>query len=462
MATQPRVLRIGIVQDRQFVQEKILKPGETVTIGESSANTFVFPPSGLPEQFALFRWNGSAYELRVTAAMKGKLVHQGAERKVESIRSDESDGAFVLVLTDQDKGKIELGDVTVLFQFTVPPPVQAAQPMQTMDFRPRWMEEDDAVFVMFMGVWWALGAVFALWVSTAERPEPPKLEELPERFARILLPPKVDKPIEPITAPADGPTVKDDSRAKAKAESDEPAPENDAPADRPDRSKAPAGSASAQVANREATRQQVIQNSAVLRLIGTTGRRYSGTTVGGAGDDSYGDVDALLRANGGQPGALTVGGPASGLKKGPGVGGGVGTTPNSDIGGLGGSGGAGGAGGAIAAAPKVERKANVASEGGSVEGEGEAADAVKSLVRRRYASQLKYCYENELRTNADLAGRVVVEWTIEGGKVSSVVIAQNTTGSASLAQCIENKVKRWTFDGVEDATTKFPFVFSAE
>jgi len=83
-------------------------------------------------------------------------------------------------------------------------------------------------------------------------------------------------------------------------------------------------------------------------------------------------------------------------------------------------------------------------------------------VRRRYASQLKYCYESELRNNQDLAGRVVVEWSISGGKVSSVVIAQNTTGSAALASCIEAKVKRWTFDGVEDVETKFPFVFSAE
>jgi hypothetical protein len=58
MATQAvntRVLRICILQDRDVVQERIIKAGESVRVGESEKNTFVFPKTNLPAaEFPMF------------------------------------------------------------------------------------------------------------------------------------------------------------------------------------------------------------------------------------------------------------------------------------------------------------------------------------------------------------------------------------------------------------------------
>ena len=42
-----KVLRIGIVKDGKVVHERLIKPGQNVTVGESPRNTFVIPGADL-------------------------------------------------------------------------------------------------------------------------------------------------------------------------------------------------------------------------------------------------------------------------------------------------------------------------------------------------------------------------------------------------------------------------------
>ena len=73
-ANNPRkVLRIGIVQDEQIVQEQLIREPENVTVGESTKNTFVLPPCSLPKRFPLFVAKGNNYFLQFTDTMAGKV-----------------------------------------------------------------------------------------------------------------------------------------------------------------------------------------------------------------------------------------------------------------------------------------------------------------------------------------------------------------------------------------------------
>jgi pSer/pThr/pTyr-binding forkhead associated (FHA) protein len=45
-----KVLRIGVVKDGKVVHERLIKPGQNVTVGESPRNTFVFPNASLPKK----------------------------------------------------------------------------------------------------------------------------------------------------------------------------------------------------------------------------------------------------------------------------------------------------------------------------------------------------------------------------------------------------------------------------
>ena len=159
---QNKVLRIGIIQDGKIVQERLVKANEPVTVGDSSKNTFVIPKSSLTSSsFTLFKPSGKGYVLQFTEAMKGKISAGGAvvalQKAAEDPQVTRKDGVCLLPLTDQDRGKIQIDSVTVLFQFVAPPPPKAAKPIQQLDFRPRLLAEDDPVFIGFLGVWSALG-----------------------------------------------------------------------------------------------------------------------------------------------------------------------------------------------------------------------------------------------------------------------------------------------------------------
>jgi hypothetical protein len=53
-ATADKVLRIGIVQAGKVVHERLVAPGQSVSIGESPKSTFVVPAKSIPKKFALF------------------------------------------------------------------------------------------------------------------------------------------------------------------------------------------------------------------------------------------------------------------------------------------------------------------------------------------------------------------------------------------------------------------------
>ena len=69
-----KVLRIGLVIDNKVVHERLIRPGQNVTVGESPRNTFVVPNASLPNRFMLFQAKGGKYSLNITDQMSGKIA----------------------------------------------------------------------------------------------------------------------------------------------------------------------------------------------------------------------------------------------------------------------------------------------------------------------------------------------------------------------------------------------------
>lgn len=440
MAAQSRetkVLRIGIIQDGKIVQERLVKAGESVTVGESAKNMFVFPKTHLPGEFTLFHASNKGYALHFTEEMKGKISSGGAVVALQKLSKDPSvqkqGNVFVLPLTQQDRGKLSIDAITILFQFVSPPPVKAVKPIQAMDFRPRMYEEDDPVFLGFLAIWSALAVVLMIYVWNTE-PQELKLEDLDERFARIIIPPKVEKP-----PPAEAP--KEDLGAKPKEE-----PKADAPKEEESIAKGPVDKVQ-EAANKEKLKQDVVNNSKLLqKIIGTTGESKGGVVenLWSNEDMGLGDVDAALKDAGG---TTTDAGEA--LRSGKGKGG---VADIEDMG------GAGGGTAQVAAGPSF--KINVAAGEGSADMIGGDSGKVSETVKRN-AGQLRYCYETRLKQVPSLQGRVEIGWSMTGGKPEGVYIVSNSTGDKELADCIVNKIKRWSFPSDAEGDITWPFTFQA-
>jgi len=84
-------------------------------------------------------------------------------------------------------------------------------------------------------------------------------------------------------------------------------------------------------------------------------------------------------------------------------------------------------------------------------------------VIRQHQSEIKYCYEIELNQRPDLAGKVGVAFTIDGGgAVSDASVSESTLHDGTTEQCMISKIRRWKFPqplGGGTVSVNFPWIF---
>ena len=118
--------------------------------------------------------------------------------------------------------------------------------------------------------------------------------------------------------------------------------------------------------------------------------------------------------------------------------------------------GAGRLGGRRARAPEII--AGQANVRGSLDKE-----IVRRIIRQ-HINEVRFCYEEALRRQPRLAGRVGVQFTIAGtGQVLASVLQNSTLGNASVENCTVAAVRRWQFPqpaGGGVVIVSYPFVFS--
>jgi TonB family protein len=101
----------------------------------------------------------------------------------------------------------------------------------------------------------------------------------------------------------------------------------------------------------------------------------------------------------------------------------------------------------------------------TVSDRGLGSDVIRRVVRRNL-SQVRHCYEQQLQSRPDLAGRVTVSFIISAsGAVQSSAVAQSSVGSPPMEQCIARAVRRWAFPASSDgslSSVRYPFTFQAQ
>lgn len=437
-AVPPKVLRIGVNLDGKLVKDKLIKPNETVTVGDSPKATFQIPAGLVPKsEFPMFTPKGGKYSLTFVETMKGRIGTEKAAVSLEKLRqqgaeAERTNDGWRVVLSEDDRGVISLAqNVKILFQFVSAPPT-APQKAPPVDFRPRFVEEDDTALFGFLILFSSLASVFVVYVMNTEVPEIESLSQM-EDFEDILIvpeePPQVDQPVE----------AKGDTKAEQKAESKTES-KSETKSDKPPKS--------AEEARAEKKNNLEASSQLLALLTAKGGDGSNGTAIDRLGDP---DAGAVAKALSSSSGGIEIADGNSGPRKG-------------DVGGTGdvkmAQGGSIGGGGAVETVKAPQVVVTVQAEEGNTEEMTGDAGSVKSVVKKNTA-QLKYCYETALKANSDLAGRVEIEWNVAGGRVTSTSVFANTTGDSALASCIESKIKKWVFPPEVDGEVQWPFVFKA-
>lgn len=421
----PKVLRIGVVQEGKIIQERLIKSGETVTVGDSPKAMFSYPGLGIGGSHALFVASGSSYALVVPEKVEGKISWKDGIRDLSELRSrgdmQKRGEHWALPLGENVRGKVALGSVTLLFQFVNAPP-EPVRAVTAADFKPRMFNDDDPLFLGLLGVFNLIAVLFYVAILVHPPVEDNALDHIDRALDLV-----VDK-VEQIQIEETKPLIEDKGTEDKKVEDKKPAAKSEdaAPSAKP----AP-------------TADSVARKSLLLQMLGTTGEGSDQIASDILGDQAAmsGKLDSALS---GVNGTEMASADSVGLMKGSGAGGtgdaAVGITQSS----------AGKAGTGDAATIAIKKPKVDVGEGDVDAEEGDPADIGR--VVRGSKGRIETCVQAALKKDPNTNGRVGIGWTIQAGKVTEAHVVKNTTDNAELGACMMKTVRALRFDASVTAT----------
>ena len=439
-----RILRIGVIQGGKIIEERLLRKHEPITVGTDAKNTFVFPVSSLPKSVRLFDYKAGAYTLCFDDKMDGRVSARDSALDFAALKSQglakRSGASYRVAISEDARGKVMIADYTLLFQFVVPPP-EPAKPVLPSVARGGWVKSIDWLFAALLSTSFVVHTAFFVSFKYVDLPDDPTIFEIPDRFAKFIVPdrnPEDEKPDE-----SKGPGEEKEKKktldkgkkkgGKKKALTDEQ-------------------KAAAAAARRAAVREKVA-GKGLLRILGARG---PGAASGDAVADVFseggigGDLDSAFDGLSGV-GIATSATETSRRGSGGGEAAGIGDLATD---------GGGSANVGAKSAARVRGSVR-ASRAEGVDGSLDPK-AITAAIKRRLAG-IKRCYEQQLKRNPKLTGKIVITFVIDGnGKVSEAYVESNSMGDSTVAQCILGLIKRVRFPKPDEGTVQasFPFVFT--
>lgn len=450
-----KVLRLGIIQNGRVVEERLLRTREPVRVGQKLSNTFVVASSAFPVSFTMFDVKGGNYVLHFTDQMVGRILLGSSVHDLDSLKKSgkatKTAEGWALELAPTARGKIGLGDATILFQFVTPPPLRVLPQLPAnmrgglLLFAATTMGLQGAFLAsLLFSTVVQVGAVVWLVFMVPPGQRVVGIGAMPDRFVQILEP-KETPPVETVTELSEDGEPTDAEPAEEEGEAEE-AQE--------------AGEASSRTENtvREQAEQRVRQESALAAFYGG-GENADGPVLGFTTALTDRRADEVLSNQTALGENVGTGGIVSrtGLGTSSGAEGAVGRAQVE------------GGGSRVAEGATTERsetreaatvRVNVRAGSARTAGTGTLdQNSVSSVIRRRM-SDIERCYERALAQDPSLRGRVMVQFTIgEGGRVTDARLPENTVGDA-VGSCIVGRVRRWRFDEPQggNVVVRYPFI----
>ncbi len=432
-APPQRILRIGIVLGGNIIEERLVRTRETITIGQSSKNTFSIPIEGLPKTFPIFACENDKYTLNFTSNMDGRVSTGGGVHTLAQLKqhgAQRRGEAWSAALDFKARGKVSVGSMTLLFQFVTAPPLQP-RPRLPASVRGTLADRIEPRLAIILACSILAHFSVALWAYTRDQVVERPVDKIARTFqvGQYEPPPK----IEPIETDSD---EEGDATEEAGA-TDIPKP------DRP-RSKEPVtndgGDSSDDGSPDDAAVAEAIQNTAIVAILTGEGgegglfSEMSGTDQGASLDDSIAHAAGKATATKGSGGDRRQRGQNSGK---------IGTGKGERVGGpTGGSGPAGG--------KKKEEKVSRVKLGSADDLSISDLDpnSVVKRIRGKYLAGIKRCHQRVLKIDPKAQGKVTIRFTV--GPTGRVTKAKVKGFDPTVDACIKGQAAKWRFSAPKD------------
>jgi TonB family protein len=425
------MLRVGIVHGRRIVEERLLTRAGDVTIGTSPRSTFIVPWDRVPLRWRLFEERGGRRYLRLAADMTARIAEGSAVTAIDARAAGEP--ARPIPLSDRARGKVTVGDTTVLFQLLAPPPPQP-RPQLPLSVRRHVSAEIDRWFAIVLAFTALLHVAFVVYLRQVDWPRRPSLEEVPDRYLRhVVQLPRPKPPAPPTATPEPAPQPTDHPRPQGPI-AQRPRPTPGTPHEPPKVDVSNIGLVkllTARTADGNSPLTDVLSNGAVDQPLEKALQNVGG--IGIASNDSLHNVHL-----GTGEGKVVDASNIRGIK---GIEGSRDSGPVAER--------------DVASRLKVDRPV---IEGGTAD-----LDSIAREIRSRRKA-IAACYERALKLKPTLTGKLVVRFSITAaGTVSAVDIDDDSLGAPEVGACVRALVLRWRFAPPAEAPVElsFPFVFQA-
>jgi TonB family protein len=420
-----RVLKIGLVQDGMLVEDRLLGKREGLTVGREPGATLSLPQqANLPRRHALIEHSPQGYKLNLLPDMKGRLLIDDRmveiARLVEQGKARQTEGGGVEVLLKPNyKGKITVGDSTILFQL-VPPPLPAAPLTLPKEIRGGILRNIDLAFMVILVCSALAHTGMVLYLQNLPIGEEEVMAVATEQFVSSL---------------------KEEDFIVQEEKTDE--------------GKQPEQPGKKGGGGARGGGDKGVENKGIIPLLtrasgqsGAVADLLNGSGLGNSLKDALGSITGVKV---GGPGESTgIGGTRGSGTGGPGSGSGTGI---GDIGSI-------GSGGTTGTGNRAERKitAKLATAGGGVTGKIDA-EKVRGYIRSQLGG-VRHCYEMQLNVDRNLQGKVKVLFSIDSsGAVASCSITENSMGNTLVADCVCRRVERWRFPPPDEGTVTVSYTF---
>ena len=406
---------------------------DSLTLGKEYGCDIKSDAPYLPASYVFLRRVGKGETLYLMEGMEGEVRRSGESINLGSLIKlgipEKKRGLYLLDITPGTCVKLRVGDAELTIEhISVPAPPSARKTEDKL----RPLMSRDRFFRAIITVSVLLHASFAYYLSTVplkkEKTLDEMLNDMPRRFARLILSPKqAAAPEKALEKPKEEPKEKE-----AKKEAGEKKPDKKEKAEPPPLKSEPGPELAKKVGGKG--------------LLGVIGAK-EGVLSGVKNERLWRDVDSLILT---AKSADSSDDPLAGM--------GAGERPASDI------------SGEWKTAKKTERE--MLKERKNLAGRDEKtilakrqrqeAEVYKAV--RSYSGGLKYLYNTELRKNSLLKGAITVKIAISpDGRVEKAVMEKSTMNHREFEAAVMERISLWKFKPMEDGesfTINYTFDFS--
>ncbi len=435
-----RILRIGVVLGGNIIEERLVRKRETITIGQSSKNSFSIPIEGLPKTFPVFALENGKYVLNFQDNMDGRISAGGAVHTLAQLKSNGAQrrgDSWAIELDERARGKVSVGAMTLLFQFVTAPPLPP-RPRLPASVRGTLADRIEPRLAIILSCSVITHFAIGLWAYTRDQVVERPVDKIARSFqvGQYEPPPKVEPVVIENTNSEEGETTAEAAGTDT--------PKNDKPS-RPRDNNEPTGDSGGDSSGSpdDAAVSEAIQNTAVVAVLtglGGAGGAFSemsGTDQGASLDDSIAHAKGKATATtGGGAGDRRQRGQGSG-ELGTDKGNGAVSGPKGTKGGAGGT--------------KQEDKIKSLTKFGRAEDLSLSdldPNAVVKRIRGKYLAGIKRCHQRVLKVDPKAQGKVTIRFTV--GPTGRVTKASVKGFDPTVDACIRGQASKWRFSAPKD------------